>query len=165
MDKRELSNLVRAAGRMLLALGFVFSQTAWAAQGQSQKENSAPAAKATAQQSPVKALPSASAKTESEESETNVKQNAAEETASRDGRHEGIKVHGHWTIEVRNSDGTVVTHREFENSLMSGGATTLASFLTGSQTFAYWSLDLSGAPQPCFETLTSRGGLCPQTAT
>jgi Na+-transporting methylmalonyl-CoA/oxaloacetate decarboxylase gamma subunit len=33
------------------------------------------------------------------------------------GTHEGIKVHGHWTIEVKNPDGKLVTHREFENSL------------------------------------------------
>jgi hypothetical protein len=37
------------------------------------------------------------------------------------GTREGIKVHGHWTIEVRNPDGKVVTHREFENSLVTGG--------------------------------------------
>ncbi|MCA1816441.1 MAG: hypothetical protein LC746_08575 [Acidobacteria bacterium] len=33
------------------------------------------------------------------------------------GRKEGIKVHGHWTIEVRNPDGKVVTRQEFENAL------------------------------------------------
>ena len=26
-------------------------------------------------------------------------------------------MHGHWTIDVRNPDGTLVTHREFENAL------------------------------------------------
>jgi hypothetical protein len=30
---------------------------------------------------------------------------------------EGIKVHGHWTIEVRNPDGTMVERREFDNAL------------------------------------------------
>jgi hypothetical protein len=29
---------------------------------------------------------------------------------------EGIKVHGHWAIEVRDPDGTVVTRREFDNA-------------------------------------------------
>lgn len=45
---------------------------------------------------------------------------------------EGIKVHGHWAIDVRNPDGTVVTHNEFENALTSDGAETLAEILAGS---------------------------------
>jgi hypothetical protein len=42
---------------------------------------------------------------------------------------EGIRVHGHWVIDVRNPDGTLVQHREFENSLQSIGA----GFLVGLQ--------------------------------
>ena len=44
----------------------------------------------------------------------------AKETESPGGQEEGIKVHGHWTIDVRNRDGKLVTHREFENSLQDG---------------------------------------------
>jgi len=29
----------------------------------------------------------------------------------------GVKVHGHWTIDIKNPDGKITTHREFENSL------------------------------------------------
>ena len=48
------------------------------------------------------------------------------------GNHEGITVHGHWTIEVRNPDGTVVTHREFENKLeQPSGGLILANILSG----------------------------------
>ena len=36
------------------------------------------------------------------------------------GTHEGITVHGHWTIEVRNPNGTLARHVEFENSLDPG---------------------------------------------
>ncbi len=39
--------------------------------------------------------------------------------ASNNAPQEGIKVHGHWTIEVRNPDGTLAEHREFENALYS----------------------------------------------
>jgi hypothetical protein len=39
---------------------------------------------------------------------------------------EGIKVHGHWIIDVRNPDGSLAQHRDFENSLQDGG-----QFLTG----------------------------------
>ena len=44
-------------------------------------------------------------------------QTATAGTAAK-GTQEGIKVHGHWTIEVRNPDGKVVTHTEFENVLV-----------------------------------------------
>jgi hypothetical protein len=40
-------------------------------------------------------------------------------------------VYGHWTIEVKNPNGKVTTHVEFENSLTLGGSTTLASVLLG----------------------------------
>jgi hypothetical protein len=49
-------------------------------------------------------------------------------------KQEGIKVHGHWIIEVKDPDGTVKTHREFENSLFSGsngGAYFLANAVLG----------------------------------
>jgi len=46
------------------------------------------------------------------------------------GNHEGIKVHGHWTIEVRNPDGKLVTHTEFENSLTTANAYSGSALLT-----------------------------------
>jgi hypothetical protein len=33
---------------------------------------------------------------------------------------EGIKVHGHWAIDIRNPDGALVSHHEFENALITG---------------------------------------------
>jgi hypothetical protein len=48
---------------------------------------------------------------------------------SRGGQKESIKVHGHWTIDVRNADGTLATHREFENALQTSGAKVLAHLL------------------------------------
>jgi len=56
-------------------------------------------------------------------------QTAAEEkvaTAPAKPGVEGIKVHGHWIIDVRNPDGSLAQHRDFENSLADGGY-----FLTG----------------------------------
>lgn len=49
------------------------------------------------------------------------------------GAHGGIKVHGHWTIEVRNPDGELASHTEFENSLTTTGTSVLNGFLLGSQ--------------------------------
>jgi hypothetical protein len=37
-----------------------------------------------------------------------------------EGQQEGITVHGHWTIDVKNPDGKLVKHVEFENSLDPG---------------------------------------------
>src|SRR4029079_731893 len=39
---------------------------------------------------------------------------------------EGIKANGHWTIELRDPDGTVAAHHEFENALVNQGAQVLA---------------------------------------
>jgi hypothetical protein len=36
--------------------------------------------------------------------------------ANREGA-QGIKIHGHWVIDVRNPDGTLAQHRDFENAL------------------------------------------------
>lgn len=48
------------------------------------------------------------------------------------GQHEGIKVHGHWVIEVKNPDGSLAKRVEFENSLVTPTNYPQAS-LTGSQ--------------------------------
>ena len=60
------------------------------------------------------------------------------------GNHEGITVHGHWTIEVRNPDGKLVSHTEFENALApSGGAALLAGLLAGTVTPGSWEVYLA----------------------
>jgi hypothetical protein len=45
------------------------------------------------------------------------------------GMRDGFKVHGHWTIDVRNPNGSLASHREFENSLVGGSATSGAGVL------------------------------------
>jgi hypothetical protein len=76
-------------------------------------------------------------------------QKPAPESADK-GLNTGIKVHGHWTIEVKNPDGTLVTHREFENSIApgnGGGAQLLASVLSRAVTQGSWSVELQDAAQ------------------
>jgi hypothetical protein len=46
------------------------------------------------------------------------------------GQHEGITVHGHWIIEVRNPDGKLASHTEFENALSPGFPFPIISGLT-----------------------------------
>src|SRR5436190_13796579 len=69
---------------------------------------------------------------------------------SQGAQQEGIKVHGHWTIDVRNPDGTLVTHHEFENGLETDNP--LAMILGRSLTVGEWQIYLGasdGSPSPC----------------
>jgi hypothetical protein len=59
----------------------------------------------------------------------------------------GVKVHGHWTIVVRNPDGTITDRRDFENSLAFGGAYLLQNILGGTVTPGAWAISL-GAQLP-----------------
>jgi hypothetical protein len=68
---------------------------------------------------------------------------ASEEEPS-DAPVDGIKVHGHWIIDLRNPDGTLATHREFENSLQPSGAAALASNLARQIVTGTWLIQLQG---------------------
>lgn len=59
-----------------------------------------------------------------------------------DGTQEGIKLHGHWTIVVRDPDGKEVTRREFENALTADGQTLLVKFLTKQGGVNDWAISL-----------------------
>jgi len=136
MSKNEWKKWVGVAGRLLLGYALIFSQSALA--GQYPKA----ADKANARQQTSAPV---------------------QERRAPGGPNEGIKVHGHWTIEVRNPDGTVVTHREFENSLLPlQGALLLALALGRQNTVGGWSLLLTVASNqalaPC--TTTAGGTAC-----
>ena len=61
---------------------------------------------------------------------------------------EGIAVHGHWTIEVRNPDGSLVVHREFDNALQSRGNETIISILAREKVAGRWNVVVVGSPTP-----------------
>lgn len=79
--------------------------------------------------------------------------NSAARPASRE-TGEGITAHGYWIIEVRNPDGKIAKHMEFENQLCTaftdpasgasvpGGDSTLAGLLTNSEVPGAWSIVL-----------------------
>lgn len=79
-----------------------------------------------------------------------VKSGAVQREESRGG-HEGIKVHGHWTIVVRNADGSVASRNEFENALVTGGRGDfiLTGLLSRTLVSGLWAIQLSGAQQLC----------------
>ena len=56
------------------------------------------------------------------------------------GYGEGIKLHGDWTIEVRNPDGGLVELREFDNALSPNGDIVLARIIAGISTIGHWQL-------------------------
>ena len=45
--------------------------------------------------------------------------------------HQGVKMHGHWVIDVRNPDGTLTAHRDFENTLESSAQGFLIGLMSG----------------------------------
>jgi hypothetical protein len=56
---------------------------------------------------------------------------------------EGIKVHGHWTIEVRNPDGSIAERREFENAVYQpNGSQALTSFLSRQASVGGWGISM-----------------------
>jgi hypothetical protein len=60
----------------------------------------------------------------------------AEAAAPNSPNSQGIKVHGHWVLQVKNADGTLGERREFDNSLVTGemtlgGDQLLAGLLSG----------------------------------
>lgn len=75
------------------------------------------------------------------------------------GSSEGIKVHGHWTIEVRETDGRLVSRTEFENALGLDGAAVLRSVLARTNSFGFWQISLSSttSTQPCAPSFCTIG--------
>ena len=78
---------------------------------------------------------------------------AQSQSKSAEAQQDTIKVHGHWTIEIRNLDGSVASHHEFENSLFKGdGDIFLASILSRTMSNGTWSIGLessSNSTNPC----------------
>ncbi len=65
------------------------------------------------------------------------------------GPQEGITVHGHWAIDVRNPDGSLAAHHEFENSRSVATGVVLAGLLTRSLSGGYWKIALTGVQPIC----------------
>jgi len=174
MRNSEWSKLVSVTGRILLAFLFVFSQSAWAGQDPKAKDNPKPAQQEAARQTGEK--PSSVTMTEKMDAEEGqAEKSSMEERPTGNGSHEGIKVHGHWTIEVRNPDGSLVTRRVFENAYTPTNF--LASLLARQASVGFWSVGLNGTntvPAPClsagqpgacsiYEAGASAAGLAPSS--
>jgi len=65
-------------------------------------------------------------------------------------QQQGIKVHGHWVVEVRDANGTIRSRHEFENELATTtGSETLAKVLSGTVTMGKWEVFVIGTNGPC----------------
>jgi hypothetical protein len=134
--KHKVNAQIAGPGLVLAALLVLVFSSSSAGRAQSPATSSAvPAA------IPAKAAPASQAA-----------QPAATGVRKPGGNHEGIQVHGHWMIEVRNPDGKLVKRIDFENSLdpgfnfpcvfgtstgtcfNAGGASYLGGLLTGQST-------------------------------
>src|ERR1700676_467615 len=80
-------------------------------------------------------------------------QETSEEKHSTKSEGEGITVHGHWSITVKNPDGTVASHNEFENALADQGPSTITGLLGATFVPAGFQVILdssaSGGAGPC----------------
>jgi hypothetical protein len=81
--------------------------------------SSAVAAYGTSPSAQAGAAPT-SAQVPSAKSDQVAARNLVAKKAAPKGQSEGIKVHGHWVIEVKNPDGKLVSRTEFENALSPG---------------------------------------------
>lgn len=65
------------------------------------------------------------------------------ELGKADGFSNSIKVHGDWTIVVRNPDGSVASTHQFENSISSGGQNFFASLMNRQAGTFFWEVRLA----------------------
>jgi hypothetical protein len=121
MKKNGKQKVIARIARPCLVLAAVFALTlSNSGAGRAQSTAAPPAVAAAA---PAKAAPFAQPKQPAQPGERQP-----------GGTHEGIKVHGHWMIEVKSPDGKLISHTEFENSLFGGGGgEILPLFFTATQ--------------------------------
>jgi hypothetical protein len=80
-------------------------------------------------------------------------------TPEASGPSEGIQVHGDWTIDIYDEDGSLDKHVEFTNHLASEGAETLARILSGEVEQGSWVIQWGSS------TNTPPCGICWDEAT
>lgn len=64
------------------------------------------------------------------------------------GPSEGIQVHGDWTIDVYNEDGSLDEHLEFSNALTANGAQTLIELLSADRSGGPWNFEIGESTSP-----------------
>jgi len=79
----------------------------------------------------------------------------AHEKRDSGGKNEGIRVHGHWVLEIKNADGSSASRHEFENALVTTscldvcGNVGMAQLLTGQYFATEWAVALAYTDAAC----------------
>lgn len=109
----------------------------------------------------------ASRPTATEEASAEPAGNASGIMASDGSIHQGMKIHGHWVINISNPDGTQVQHHEFENSLESSAQGFMVGLLSGYMVPGDWMVVLGAqsGSGPCNGPSYQFCGLIHNTAT
>jgi hypothetical protein len=114
----------------------------------------------TPAQSPLNSSGTPSASTAKPAAVSASPQKSAQAPAS--GLTTGIKVHGHWTIDVLNHDGTLANRVEFENGLTLIGAEALPAILGRTMTPGAWAIGLGYSNTMGNPTIDPGPGPCNQ---
>ncbi len=59
--------------------------------------------------------------------------------------NQGLKMHGHWIIDIKDPDGTLVQHHEFENSVQYDGQNYLVGLMSGYGAAGPWEIYFTNA--------------------
>ena len=68
---------------------------------------------------------------------------AAGEQKPSTGMSQNLKMHGHWIIDIKNPDGTLVQHHEFDNSIQYDGQNYLIGLMSGYGAAGPWEIYFS----------------------
>ncbi len=69
------------------------------------------------------------------------KEEAAQKPST--GMNQGLKMHGHWTIDIKDPDGTLRQHHEFDNSIQYDGQNYLVGLMSGYGAAGPWEIYFS----------------------
>jgi hypothetical protein len=146
--KQELLGKIARRGLLLAALLAMVLTCANVGRAQS---NATTASAQEAEPTAAPATPAQKPAVSANPASAQAKPVSSEEKPAAKGAKEGIAVHGHWTIVVKNPDGTVAARQEFENALDPvEGADLLTGLLSGAYTTEGFLIDLStGAGTLC----------------
>jgi hypothetical protein len=176
--KQKLLEQVERRGLLLVGLAVIVLSFATISSAQSGAPSASSLVERSAAAGTTTQAPNAAAKPPA--TPENARASAKEKPAAK-GTQEGIQVHGHWTIEVRNPDGAVDKHVEFENqicpdepytrfpgsltvpnpAIFSGGAAFLSGLASGQASSGLWTITL-GSNAELNTTTGPQGCILPQ---
>jgi hypothetical protein len=141
--KLSEGNILRAAKEILVIAGMAALVLVCSGPTLAQSKQAQSSSATSAQVAPANPAPVTQATTPKPTADSP----APEEQSESKGQPGDVKIHGHWVIEVKNPDGTLVSHTEFENSLVnSSGYALMAGILSQNLTPGPWFIQIVSTP-------------------